>query len=248
MKHSFNPNAQGNTYIDLSQRNTDSEVEIQRELSRALAAKRQKQDINIKHDVSKTRDISVIREPQQAEESYSTRHVFHPSNAHQLHNTKSKDIRGVNQYPPNTYPNQLIRPVSYGGMTSPQNQSLDRVTKCSTRLINPSMIRPHAVRLLGATALGNGQQPPMDGRQAYHTYGSSFPRSTYHNTGSIQQGTPIRPVPGIVSPTQSNTRTTYSNGVQSLENGQILRHIPITAARTTEDPQRESYVQVAYFV
>lgn len=195
VKHSVNPNIQGNTYIDLSQRNADSEVEIQRELSRALAAKRQKQDINIKHDVSKTRDVSVIREPQQAEESYTTRHVFHPSNAHQLHDTKSKDIRGVNQYPPNTIPNQLVRPVSYGGMTNPPNQPLDRLTKSSPRLISHSMMRPHAVRLLGATALGNGQQP-MDGRQAYHTYASSLPRNTYHNTGSIQQGTPIRPVSG----------------------------------------------------
>lgn len=195
VKHSVNPNIQGNTYIDLSQRNADSEVEIQRELSRALAAKRQKQDINIKHDVSKTRDVSVIREPQQAEESYTTRHVFHPSNAHQLHDTKSKDIRGVNQYPPNTIPNQLVRSVSYGGMTNPPNQPLDRLTKSSPRLISHSMMRPHAVRLLGATALGNGQQP-MDGRQAYHTYASSLPRNTYHNTGSIQQGTPIRTVSG----------------------------------------------------
>lgn len=37
-----------------------------------------------------------------------------------------------------------------------------------------------------------------------------------------------------------------ANGVQALENGQLLRHIPITAARTIADPQKAPYVQVVY--
>ncbi|XP_022340606.2 uncharacterized protein LOC111135135 isoform X8 [Crassostrea virginica] len=230
VKSSVVQHGTGNGFIDLSQSNGDSEVEIQRELSRALAAKRQKQDSN----VSKSK-----------EELYSTKQTFQASSIQPAvlnHNANPKDImRGTPQFPQNTYSNQAPRAVLYGGMGSPQNLPMDRSGRS---VVRHGMMRPHAVRLLGAAAVGNGHQT-VDGRAVYHSHATGIPISTFQNTGSIQQGTPIRPMPGIVNPTRSNTRPPFPNGTQGLENSQRLRHIPITAARTTDEAQKAPHIQQA---
>lgn len=183
VKSSVVQHGTGNGFIDLSQSNGDSEVEIQRELSRALAAKRQKQDSN----VSKSK-----------EELYSTKQTFQASSIQPAvlnQNANPKDImRGTPQFPQNTYSNQVPRAVLYGGMGSPQNLPMDRSGRS---VVRHGMMRPHAVRLLGAAAVGNGHQT-VDGRAVYHSHATGIPISTFQNTGSIQQGTPIRPMPGTV--------------------------------------------------
>ncbi|XP_061196754.1 uncharacterized protein LOC133205028 [Saccostrea echinata] len=228
-------------YIDLSQSSKDSEREIQRELSRALAVKRQKQDSSAKHDVYKSKEITVNRLHHQNGEPFGTRQTIQPSNPQLMLSAKSKEIRG---YPQNTYTQQLVRPVSYATITNSQNLNTEKTVSGAYRQNIPGMMRPHAVRLLGATAVGNVQQT-LDGRQAFTSYASTIPLNTFPNTGSIRQGTPIRQVQGIVSPTQPHVRPPLSSGAAPLENGQLLRHIPITAARTIDDIQKAPYVQQA---